>query len=221
MSQRSAAARRRLVAPRLARLLPTLPIISPPKNLFLDRNAISWGPADLAACARNPAQPQSISISAPKADRPVSNPAGPSPCRFSFPTPSLARQQLPEFQKIPEPPPSAPALRGRRPGPAALSCRKTPRRELSRRRRRKREAARKAARTQTRNRRPDVLSILTLAGLLLAFCLLSGLAVGGTLRLARRFGYSAAEGRSSRCISRANNSPDFSTLETKALLCAT
>jgi len=39
-----------------------------------------------------------------------------------------------------------------------------------------------------------VLAILSLAGLLLAFCLLSGLAVGGALRLARRFGYSAAEG---------------------------
>jgi hypothetical protein len=39
-----------------------------------------------------------------------------------------------------------------------------------------------------------VLAILSLAGLLLAFCLLSGLAVGGTLRLLRRFGYSAAEG---------------------------
>ena len=39
-----------------------------------------------------------------------------------------------------------------------------------------------------------VLAILSLAGLLLVFCLLSGLAVGGTLRLARRFGYSGAEG---------------------------
>jgi hypothetical protein len=39
-----------------------------------------------------------------------------------------------------------------------------------------------------------VLAILSLAGLLLAFCLLSGLAVGGMLRLARRFGYSGAEG---------------------------
>ena len=39
-----------------------------------------------------------------------------------------------------------------------------------------------------------VLSILSLAGILLGFCLLSGLAVGGILRFARRFGYSAAEG---------------------------
>jgi len=39
-----------------------------------------------------------------------------------------------------------------------------------------------------------VLAILSLAGLLLAFCLLSGLAVGGTLRIARRFGYQGAEG---------------------------
>jgi hypothetical protein len=39
-----------------------------------------------------------------------------------------------------------------------------------------------------------VLAIISLAALVLGFCLLSGLAVGGTLRIARRFGYTAAEG---------------------------
>jgi hypothetical protein len=39
-----------------------------------------------------------------------------------------------------------------------------------------------------------VLAIISLAALVLGFCLLSGLLVGGTLRIARRFGYSGAEG---------------------------
>jgi len=39
-----------------------------------------------------------------------------------------------------------------------------------------------------------IIAIISLAALVLGFCLLSGLAVGGILRIARRFGYSAAEG---------------------------
>jgi hypothetical protein len=114
---------------------------------------------------------------------------------FSFPAPSLARQQLPHFQKITGAnvkrtgPLIAVAI-----GPAAVSANllndinyqavvseneKPPDKPLEL----KPESAGKM-----------VLSILTLAGLLLAFCLLSGLAVGGTLWVARRFGYSGAEG---------------------------
>jgi hypothetical protein len=114
---------------------------------------------------------------------------------FSFPAPSLARQQLPQFQKI-----TGTTVKRTGPliavviGPAAVSAtllndinyqavvsenEKPPDKPLEL----KPESAGKM-----------VLSILTLAGLLLGFCLLSGLAVGGTLRLARRFGYSGAEG---------------------------
>ncbi len=39
-----------------------------------------------------------------------------------------------------------------------------------------------------------ILAIISLAGLLLAFCVLSGLAFGAMLIIARRFGYSGAEG---------------------------
>jgi hypothetical protein len=114
---------------------------------------------------------------------------------LSFPAPSLARQQLPHFQKI-----TGATVKRTGPlvavaiGPAAVSAsllhdinyeavvsenEKPPDKPLEL----KPESAGKM-----------VLSILTLAGLLLAFCLLSGLAVGGTLRIARRFGYSGAEG---------------------------
>jgi hypothetical protein len=114
---------------------------------------------------------------------------------FSFPTPSMARQQLPEFQKIE-------GATAKRTGPFVAVALGPP------------SAAAKlldAVNYQgvvAENEKPPVkplelkpetagqmvLAIFMLAGLLLGFCLLSGLAVGGTLRLARRFGYSAAEG---------------------------
>jgi hypothetical protein len=114
---------------------------------------------------------------------------------FSFPTPSMARQQLPEFQKIA-------GATAKRTGPFVAVALGSP------------SAAAKlldAVNYQgvvAENEKPPVkplelkpetagqmvLAIFMLAGLLLGFCLLSGLAVGGTLRLARRFGYSAAEG---------------------------
>ena len=114
---------------------------------------------------------------------------------FSFPTPSMARQQLPEFQKIA-------GATAKRTGPFVAVALGPP------------AAAAKlldAVNYQgvvAENEKPPVkplelkpetagqmiLAIFMLAGLLLGFCLLSGLAVGGTLRLARRFGYSAAEG---------------------------
>jgi len=114
---------------------------------------------------------------------------------FSYPLPSMARQQLPEFQNI-----TGATAKRTGPlvvvavGPSAASAKllesvnyegvvaeneKPPEKPLEL----KPESAGKM-----------VLAILSLAGLLLAFCLLSGLAVGGMLRLARRFGYSAAEG---------------------------
>ncbi len=114
---------------------------------------------------------------------------------FSFPTPSMARQQLPEFQKIA-------GATAKRTGPFVAVAMGPP------------AAAAKLLDSinyqgvVAENEKPPVkplelkpetagqmiLAIFMLAGLLLGFCLLSGLAVGGTLRLARRFGYSAAEG---------------------------
>jgi len=114
---------------------------------------------------------------------------------FSFPAPSMARQQLPEFQKIS-------GATAKRTGPlVAIAIGPS-------------VASAKLLQTVNyqgvvaENEKPPVkpleltpetaghmiISIITLAALVLGFCLLSGLAVGGTLRLARRFGYSAAEG---------------------------
>lgn len=114
---------------------------------------------------------------------------------FSYPLPSMARQQLPQFEKITGAtakrtgPLIAVAI-----GPAAVTAKllesvnylgvvaeneKPPEKPLE---------------LKPESAGQMVLAILSLAGLLLAFCLLSGLAVGGALWLARRFGYTAAEG---------------------------
>jgi hypothetical protein len=114
---------------------------------------------------------------------------------FSFPLPSMARQQLPQFQKI-----SGSYVKRTGPliavaiGPSAASLKLL-------------ENVNYQGAVQENERPPVkpleitpqtagqmVLAIISLAALLLGFCLLSGLAVGGTLRIARRFGYSAAEG---------------------------
>jgi hypothetical protein len=114
---------------------------------------------------------------------------------FSFPTPSIARQQLPQFQKVPN-------ATVKRTGPmiAVTLGRASEAAKLA-------ESINYAGVVQENEKPPDkplelkpesagkmVLAILSLAGLLLAFCLVSGLAVGGSLRLARKFGYSGAEG---------------------------
>jgi len=117
---------------------------------------------------------------------------------FSFPLPSMARQQLPEFQKI------AGAV-VKRTGPLVAVVVGT---ALSAAASEKLLSDINYRAVVEENERPPVkplelkpetagqmmLSIITLAALLLGFCVLSGLAVGGTLRIARRFGYSAAEG---------------------------
>ena len=114
---------------------------------------------------------------------------------FSFPTPSFARQQLPQFEKIAN-------ATAKRTGPlVVVAVGASP----------ARSQLLKAIDYQgvvSENETPPpkplelkpesagqmVLAIFALAGIALAFCLVSGLAVGGILRLARRFGYSAAEG---------------------------
>lgn len=114
---------------------------------------------------------------------------------FSFPLPSMARQQLPQFQKIT-------GASAKRTGPlvaVAIGPQSASEKLL--------EAVNYQGVVEVNEKPPDkplelkpesagkmVIAIFTLAGLLLLFCLLSGLAVGGILRLARKFGYSAAEG---------------------------
>jgi hypothetical protein len=126
-------------------------------------------------------------------------PAGPITLAvFSYPLPSMARQQLPEFEKIT-------GATAKRTGPLVVlvlgpSAAKSEADSLLQAiNYRGVVATNEAPPAKPLELKPEtagrmVLSIITLAGLLLLFCLFSGLAVGGTLRLARRFGYSAAEG---------------------------
>jgi hypothetical protein len=177
--------------------LPTLGGYFEPKNVIPQSERYILGPVGLASAAPEIPAPAALFDFGTEAELTrYRTPAGSvSLVVFSFATPSLARQQLPQFEKV-----AGAAVKRTGPliavaiGPASPSAKllenvnyqgvvaeneKPPEKPLEL----KPESAGKM-----------VLAILTLAGLLLAFCLLSGLAVGGTLRLARRFGYSGAEG---------------------------
>jgi len=114
---------------------------------------------------------------------------------FSYPLPSMARQQLTDFEKIT-------GAVVKRTGPliaVAIGPRAASGKLLESINYQGVVAENERPPVKPLELKPEtagrmVLSIITLAALLLAFCLFSGLAVGGTLRLARRFGYSAAEG---------------------------
>ena len=141
-------------------------------------------------------------------------PAGPVTLAvFSFPLPSMARQQLPQFQKIT-------GASAKRTGPLDRRCHRT----LGRLAAKLVESVNyqgvvaenekppdEAARTQAGERRKDGFGdSQPCRRYCSAFCLLSGLAVGGTLRLARRFGYSAAEGCADHTSSRGQITPPIS-----------
>src|SRR6202011_4528702 len=106
---------------------------------------------------------------------------------FSFPLPSLARQQLPEFQKIA-------GATAKRTGPLialAIGPSVVGTKLLDSVNYQGVVAENEVPPAKPLELKPEsagkmILAILSLAGLLLAFCLLSGLAVGATLRLARR-----------------------------------
>jgi|HubBroStandDraft_1064217.scaffolds.fasta_scaffold244664_1 hypothetical protein len=114
---------------------------------------------------------------------------------FSFPTPSMARQQLPEFQKI-----TGATAKRTGPlvaiaiGPSAASAKLLDTVSYQGVVAENEKPPVKPLELKPETAGQMIISIITLAALVLGFCLLSGLAVGGTLRIARRFGYSAAEG---------------------------
>lgn len=173
--------------------IPTLGDYFPSQGLVPHSQRYILGPASLAAAAPEiPAPAVKFDFST---EGEVAHYRAVTLAVFSFATPSLARQQLPEFQKITgatakrtgplvaiavgPPAESAKLLAGVRYEGIVEENEKPPDKPLEL----KPESAGKM-----------ILSILSLAGLLLAFCLISGLAVGGSLRLARKFGYSGAEG---------------------------
>jgi hypothetical protein len=177
--------------------LPTLGTHFPTKNLLPNSERYILGPVGLAANAPQIPVPDALFDFGTEAELArYRTPGGPTSLLvFSFATPSLARQQLPQFQKIANAAvkrtgPLVVVALGASPANGQLlnaidyqavvaENEKPPEKPLEL----KPESAGKM-----------VLSIFSLAGLLLVFCLLSGLAVGGILRLARKFGYSAAEG---------------------------
>jgi hypothetical protein len=180
--------------------LPTLSGYFPAKNQLPRSDRYILGPVGLAADAPEiPAQVALFDFGTEAQLVRYQTPAGPvSLIVFSFATPSLARQQLPEFQKI-----AGAAVKRTGPiiavalGNAATAevCAKL----LENVNYQGVVASSEPPPAKPLELKPEaagqmVLSILSLAGILLGFCLLSGLAVGGILRFARRFGYSAAEG---------------------------
>lgn len=181
--------------------LPSLPNYFPSKNLLPRSERYILGPAGLAANA--PEIPVAAAVFDFGTEAELARyrtPAGSvALVVLSFPTPSVARQQLPQFQKLPDA-----AAKRTGPlvalvlGPGASSTAST---ELLKDVNYQGVVAEndlpsldKPLELKPQTAGQMVLSILSLAGLLAAFCLLSGVAVGGTLRLARRFGYSGAEG---------------------------
>jgi hypothetical protein len=177
--------------------VPTLGTYLPSKGLLTHSERYILGPEGLKANAPEiPASAVDFEFGTEGEAAHYRTPAGAVTLAiFSFPLPSIARQQLPQFEKI-----QGAAAKRTGPliavaiGPSAASA--------------KLLQAINYQSVVVENERPPVkplelkpetagqmvLSIISLAALLLGFCLLSGLAVGGTLRIARRFGYTAAEG---------------------------
>jgi hypothetical protein len=177
--------------------VPTLNTYLPPKGLLLRSERYILGPLGLKANAPDiPTSAVNFDFGTEGEIARYRTPAGTLLLAiFSFPAPPMARQQLPEFQKIP-------GATVKRTGPFVAIALGSP------------SAAAKLLQAinyqgvVAEDERPPVkpleitpqtagqmiIAIITLAALLLGFCLLSGLVVGGTLHIARRFGYSAAEG---------------------------
>jgi hypothetical protein len=180
--------------------IPTLDTYLPPKGLIAHSERYILGPVGLKTNASDvPAAAVDFDFGTEGQIARYRTPGGTvSLAIFSYPTPSMARQQLPQFEKIA-------GATAKRTGPFVAVVTGPP--STSR-------AAQKLLDSVNyqgvvaENERPPVkplelkpetagqmiLAVFTLAALLLGFCLLSGLAVGGTLRIARRFGYSGAEG---------------------------
>jgi len=177
--------------------LPTLGAYFQPKNLVPRSQRYILGPVGLAANAPDiPASAVNFDFGTEGEIAQYRTPAGTATLAiFSFPLPSVAREQLPQFEKIT-------SIASKRTGPliaVAIGPQAASAKLLETVNYQGIVASNEPPPAKPLELKPEsagkmVLAILSLAGILLAFCLLSGLAVGGTLRLARRFGYSGAEG---------------------------
>ena len=169
---------------------PTVPFphcrpISPSKSLVRRSERYILGPLGLAANAPEiPASAVGFDFGTEGEIARYRTPAGPVTLAvFSFPLPSMARQQLPQFQKIA-------GATTKRTGPligVAIGASPAKSQLLTGIEYQGVVAENEKPPVKPLELKPEsagkmVLAILSLAGLLLAFCLLSGLAVGGTLR---------------------------------------
>jgi hypothetical protein len=177
--------------------IPTLSEYLPSKGRLPHSERYVLGPVGLAAVAPEiPSSAVNFDLSTEGQIAKYRTSAGPITLGvFSFPTPSFARQQLPEFQKI-----TGGEAKRTGPliviaiGPTAAASQLLKPIEYQGVVEENEKPPQKPLELKPESAGKMIIAILSLAGLLLAFCLLSGLAVGGTLRLARKFGYSAAEG---------------------------
>src|ERR1700685_920008 len=180
--------------------VPTLDTYLPVKNLVPRSERYILGPQGLKESAPDiPASAANFDFGTEAGIARYRTPSGPVMLAvFSFPLPSMARQQLPEFQKIT-------GATAKRTGPLVAvvvgpaESGGPPENLLNNINYRGVGAETEAPPVKPLELKPEtagqmILSIISLAALVLLFCLLSGLAVGGMLRIARRFGYSAAEG---------------------------
>ncbi len=177
--------------------LPTLAAYFQAKNLLPRSERYILGPVGLAADAPEIPAPAALFDFGTEAELARYRTTGGAVTLaiFSFATPSLARQQLPQFQKIAD-------AAVKRTGPliaVAMGASPANSQLLTSINYQGVVAENESPPAKPLELKPEsagkmVLAILSLAGILLVFCLLSGLAVGGTLRLARKFGYSGAEG---------------------------
>lgn len=197
MSQRLPAVGRNVSSRMSHAAIPTLDTYLPPKGLLQRSERYILGPVGLKTDAPEiPASAVNFDFGTEGELARYRTPSGPVMLAvFSFPLPSMARQQLPEFQKIQ-------GAAAKRTGPLiAIAMGASPAKDqlltginyqgLVEENEKPPE---KPLELKPESAGKMVLAILSLAGMLLLFCLLSGLAVGGILRLARRFGYSGAEG---------------------------
>jgi hypothetical protein len=177
--------------------IPTLSQYLPSKGILPHSERYILGPVGLAAAAPQiPASAVNFDFSTEGEVAKYRTAAGAVTVGvFSFPTPSFARQQLLEFKKI-----TGASAKRTGPiiaiaiGPAAAASQLLKSIEYQGVVEENEKPPEKPLELKPESAGKMIIAILSLAGLLLAFCLLSGLAVGGTLRLARKFGYSAAEG---------------------------
>jgi len=178
--------------------LPTLGSYLPERNRVLRSERYILGPTGLRASASQiPPSAAAFEFGTEAEVAQYRTPQGPVTLAiFSYPTPAMARQQTPQFEAI------ASAVVKRTGSLVAVVLEEGPERRANAEKLLSGvnyAGAVQVNETPPLQLKPEsagqmLLAIFNLAGLVLSFCLVSGLLVAGILFLARRFGYSGADG---------------------------